>query len=100
MPLLLFLLGHLALRAIRMTLPSIEHAAAAAGASIAICIAGGFALYSVSALTPIGWSLWVLLVVGSLSAWILHQRIPGGLEIRLPTMRQAPAVTMVLAALV
>jgi uncharacterized membrane protein len=99
-PLLLFLPGHLALRAIRMTLPPIEHAAAAAGASIAICVAAGFVLYGMSALTPIGWSLWVLLVIGSLSAWILHYRIPGGLGIRLPTMRRAPAVTMVLAALV
>jgi hypothetical protein len=67
-PLVFFLTGHTVLRAIGFPAPSLlAHGAYAVGASIAVCVAGGFVLNLVSLLTPIGWAVWFLIVTGAMT---------------------------------
>jgi hypothetical protein len=64
-PLVLFLTGHVVLRAIGYVVPSLpEHVAYAVGVSVATCVMGGFLLNWVSFLTPIGWAVWFVTVSG------------------------------------
>jgi hypothetical protein len=98
--LLFFVTGHLALRAVGIALPPLEHALAAVGMSLAVCLAGCFVLYGLSALSPIGWACWVLFVVGALSVWITRRGLPGGLVIEWPGMRRWHVVMMSIAALI
>jgi hypothetical protein len=100
LPLLFFLSGHLALRAIGTTLPPIEYALAAVGMSFVVCIFGCFVLYGLSALTPLGWAWWIVFVVGALSAWIICRHSPGGLVICWPVMRRWHVATIGIAALI
>jgi hypothetical protein len=65
-PLLLWLTRHAVLRSIGPIRDILlEHFAYAVGASIAICVAGGFVLYSISFLTPTGWAVWLIVVTGT-----------------------------------
>ena len=65
-PLLLWLTGHVVLRSIGPIRTSLlEHTVYAVGVSIAICVAGGFVLNSLSLLTPIGWAVWLIVVTGT-----------------------------------
>jgi hypothetical protein len=59
-PLLFFLTGYAFLRALHVTgSTAAEHAVYCGGASIAICIAGGFLLNWVGFLAPSGWACWL-----------------------------------------
>lgn len=58
-PMVLLVSGHAVLRAIGIRTTSIsEHLAYAVGASLAVGIAGGFALNAAGFLTPLGWAIW------------------------------------------
>lgn len=55
--------GHVMLRAIGVRTTSMsEHLAYAIGASLAVGIAGGFALNGAGFLTPLGWAIWFCIV--------------------------------------
>jgi hypothetical protein len=98
LPLLFFMTGHLALRVIRtVLLPPVEHILAAVGMSIAICLLGCFVLYGFSALTPLGWTVWLATVIIGLSAWIIRSDLAGGLAIQLPNLQKKHAMTLLLA---
>lgn len=72
-PMVLFVSGHVVLRAIGVrTISLSEHIAYAVGASLATSIAGGFALNAVGSMTPLGWAIWFCLVTAaatSVAAW-------------------------------
>lgn len=75
-PLLLFVTGHAALRAVGpfgASLP--ERVVYAIGASIAICLAGGFFLNWIGHLTPRGWAFWLVAVTG-LATFVAVRRHP------------------------
>ncbi|MDH2347390.1 hypothetical protein [Bradyrhizobium sp. SSUT77] len=58
-PMVFLVSGHAVLRAIGVRTASItEHLAYAVGASLAVGIAGGFALNVAGFLTPLGWAIW------------------------------------------
>jgi hypothetical protein len=58
-PMVLFIPGHALLRAIGVKTTSLaEHLAYAVGTSLAVGIAGGFALNIIGFLTPFGWAIW------------------------------------------
>jgi hypothetical protein len=100
LPLLFFFPGHLALRAVRITLPPVEHTVAAFGMSLFICIVGCFALYGASYLTPFGWAAWLSTVIGGLSTWIIHRQLPGSFIIERPAVRIWHAAVIVLALMI
>lgn len=59
-PMVILVPGHTLLRAIGMRTTSLsEHVAYAIGASLAVTIAGGFALNIMDLLTPFGWAIWL-----------------------------------------
>ena len=101
-PLLLWLTGHVVLRSIGPIWTSLlEHTAYAVGASIAICVAGGFVLYSISLLTPIGWSGWLVLVTGT--AFLVGSRRRYGWlipSVKLPSLRRQHVITICVAFLI
>jgi hypothetical protein len=73
-PLLLFLTGHAALRALGPIGGSPpERVVYAVGASIAICLVGGFLLNWIGYLTPLGWVLWLAAATGLATAIALHR---------------------------
>jgi hypothetical protein len=45
----------------------------AAGASIAVCVGGGFLLNSISALNPVGWAMWFIAVNGVAALIARHE---------------------------
>lgn len=58
-PMVFLVPGHTVLRAIGVKTTSFaQHFVYAVGASLAACIAGGFALNAAGVLTPLGWALW------------------------------------------
>jgi hypothetical protein len=58
-PMVFLVPGHVVLRAIGTRTTSVsEHLAYAVGASLAVGIAGGFALNAARFLTPLGWAVW------------------------------------------
>jgi hypothetical protein len=102
-PLLLWLTGHVLLRSIGPIRTSLlEHTAHAVGASIAICVAGGFVLYSISSPTPIGWAVWLVLVTGTALLvgtcrryeWLIS------LSVKLPSPQWKHVITITLASLI
>jgi uncharacterized membrane protein len=96
LPLVLLLTGHTALRAIQpvqITGP-LEHWLFAAGASIAICVGGGFVLNLVSLLNPVGWAIWFIAINGVAGFIAVRQPYePVGLP-SLPRIRIWHAVTL------
>jgi uncharacterized membrane protein len=90
-PMVFLVPGHVVLRAIGTRTASVsEHLAYAVGASLAVGIAGGFALNAARFLTPLGWAIWFCVVTAGtalvavrrgdapdLPAW------PGPLRVRL-----------------
>jgi hypothetical protein len=101
-PLLLLLTGHVVLRVIGPSrTPLLEHAAYSVGASIAICVTGGFVLYSISLLTPIGWAAWLLLVNGTALLVSMRRRyewlIP---SVKLPSLPPIQTITIGVACLI
>ena len=66
LPLVFLLTGHTVLRAVKpvQTTELLEHLLFAAGASIAICVGGGFLLNTISMLNPVGWAMWFIAVNG------------------------------------
>lgn len=61
-PLLLFVTGDALLAALAVPMASrLERTVYAVGASIALCVAGGFLLNWVDCLTPTGWAVWLAL---------------------------------------
>ncbi|MBV9828389.1 MAG: hypothetical protein JO001_22385 [Alphaproteobacteria bacterium] len=65
-PLLFFLTGYALLRALRVVGTTLaEHAVYSAGASIAVCIAGGFLLNWLGCLSPSGWAGWLASVTAA-----------------------------------
>ncbi len=103
-PLLLLLTGHAVLRAIGFRGVSVaEHMAYAVGASIAMCLAGGFFLNSVGCLTPIGWALWLAAVAGAatlITAYWHPGATPALPRVGLPDFSRWHAATLTTAALV
>jgi hypothetical protein len=82
-PLVFFLTGHTVLRAIGFAAPSLlAYIAYAVGASIAVCVAGGFVLNLVSSLTPIGWAVWFVFVTGTMT--VIARQHNNGTEIVFP----------------
>jgi uncharacterized membrane protein len=75
LPLVFLLTGHTVLRAIKPVQDSgpLEHSVFAAGASIAVCVGGGFLLNTVSMLNPVGWAIWLIAVNGVAALIALHQ---------------------------
>ncbi|MEH2562047.1 hypothetical protein [Bradyrhizobium sp. AZCC 2289] len=58
-PMVFLVSGHVVLRALGIRTTSVsEHLAYAVGASLAVGIAGGFALNAAGFLTPLGWAIW------------------------------------------
>lgn len=58
-PMVFLISGHVLLRAIGIGTTSVsEHLAYTVGASLAVSIAGGFALNVAGFLTPLGWAIW------------------------------------------
>ncbi|RUY09091.1 hypothetical protein EOA25_12265, partial [Mesorhizobium sp. M2A.F.Ca.ET.040.01.1.1] len=58
-PVVFLVPGHTVLRAIGVsTTSALQHIVYAVGASLAVGIAGGFALNAAGSLTPLGWALW------------------------------------------
>lgn len=100
LPLLLFFTGHLALRVIGTKLQPLEYVLASVGMSLVICVAGCFVLYGISALRPIGWASWILVVVLGLSGWITRQAVPGGLVVHWPAMQRWHVATIGTAVLI
>lgn len=73
-PLVLFVTGHVLLRALGFTPTSLAaHCTYAVGASIGVCLAGGLALDLVGGLTPLGWACWFAVVTLALS-WFAWRR--------------------------
>jgi hypothetical protein len=71
-PLLLFIPGHMLLKVLGYgELPGPQHVIYAIGASIGLCVAGGFLLHLGGFLTPTGWALWLaaLTWVATLLSW-------------------------------
>jgi uncharacterized membrane protein len=66
LPLVFLITGHTVLRAVKpvQTTGLLEHLVFAAGASIAICVGGGFLLNTVSMLNPVGWAIWFMAING------------------------------------
>jgi hypothetical protein len=75
LPLVLLLTGHTVLRAIKpvQTTGLLEHSLFAVGASIAVCVGGGFLLNTVSMLNLVGWAIWLVAVNGIAALVALHQ---------------------------
>lgn len=101
LPLLLFLTGHTMLRALGPIATSLlEHIAYAVGASIAICLAGGFVLNRLHGLTPLGWAAWLAIVTiaAAVIAFRRHRGPRPALAVlSLPPFRRWHALTLVLA---
>lgn len=103
-PLLFFLTGHVVLRAIGfvgLSLP--EHIAYAVGASIAVCLAGGFFLNWVGCLTPLGWAIWLAAATGSATLIALcRKKWPAPIlwSVQLPNFRIWHAAVFCVAAFV
>ena len=104
LPLLLFLTGHTILRALGPIATSLlEHVAYAVGASIAICLAGGFVLNRLGGLTPLGWAAWlaVVTIAAAIVARIRHGGPRPALALgALPPLRRWHALTLVAAVLI
>ncbi len=99
-PLLLFFTGHAALRAIGPIGASpAERVVYAVGASIAICLAGGFFLNWIGWLTPLGWALW-LVAATSVATGIALRKDRTTVPIRFPDFRWWQVTTIAVAALV
>ena len=75
LPVVFFLTGHTVLRAIKPvhTAGLLEHSVFAVGASIAVCVGGGFLLNTVSMLNPVGWAIWLIAVNGVAAVIALRQ---------------------------
>src|SRR5258708_18141728 len=75
LPLVFLFTGHTALRAIKpvQTTALLERSVFAVGASLALCVGGGFLLNTVSLLTPVGWAIWFLAVNGVAAVIALRQ---------------------------
>jgi len=72
LPLLLFFTGHVLIRVVKPSVTSrTEHAAYAIGLSLAAALMGGFLLNILGALTPLGWALWLQVVVAASTATAL-----------------------------
>jgi hypothetical protein len=102
-PLLLWLTGHVVLRSIGPIRTSLlEHTAYAVGVSIAICVAGGFVLYSISFLTPIGWAIWLIVVTGAALLVGIRRRYEWLilLSVKLPPLRREHVITIGVASLI
>jgi uncharacterized membrane protein len=84
-PMVLLVPGHVLLRALAVRTESVpEHLIYAIGASIALCIAGGFSLHGLHALTPLGWALWLwgaTIVAALVAAFRDLPRLPVGPEL-------------------
>jgi len=91
-PLVFMATGHLILRALRFVVPSrVEYGVYAVAASIAGCVAGGFALNLVHALTPIGWGAWFVILTGTAAVIASRQHRDGKmmvLPLRLPVFKR------------
>jgi hypothetical protein len=76
LPLLFLFTGHTVLRAIKPVQSTglVEHSVFAAGASIAVCVGGGFLLNTVSMLNAFGWAIWLITLNGI--AALIAQRQP------------------------
>jgi uncharacterized membrane protein len=103
-PLLLFLSGHVFLMAIGSpgTSPA-GHAVYAVGASIAICLAGGFVLNLASRLNSTGWVIWLAAVTSGIAVLALCRRDGRGRDlpaIRLPNLTISQVTGLAIAALV
>jgi uncharacterized membrane protein len=101
-PLLLFLTGHVVLRSIGPIRTSLlEHTAYAVGASITICVAGGFVLYRLSFLTPVGWAIWLVAVTGTVLLVASRRQYEGPVvSVKLPSLRREHVITIGVAALI
>jgi uncharacterized membrane protein len=75
LPVMFLLSGHTVLRAIKpvQTTGLLEHSVFAVGASIAVCVGGGFVLNRVSMLNPVGWAIWLIAVNGVAALIALRQ---------------------------
>lgn len=75
LPLFTILTGHTLLSAIGIVgIPLLEYLVYAAGASIAICLAGGFLLNWIGYLTPLGWAAWLAVATGTATMVALYRR--------------------------
>jgi hypothetical protein len=73
-PLVLFVTGHVLLRAVGLKPASLAaHCTYAVGASIGVCLVGGLVLNLVGGLTPLGWAGWFAVVTVALS-WFAWRR--------------------------
>jgi uncharacterized membrane protein len=101
-PLLLWLTGHVVLRSIGpIQISLLEHTAYAVGVSIAICVAGGFVLYSISLLTPIGWAVWLVLVTGTALLVGARRRYEWPIPtVKLSSLRREHAIIISVASLI
>jgi hypothetical protein len=102
-PLVLLLTGHMILRAIPFTAPSLlEHTVYAVGLSIAACIGGGFVLNAISLLTPLGWAIWFVVITGT-TAWIASRRQDDdvmAISVTLPKLQRWHMVVLGLALVI
>ncbi|MGB8277886.1 MAG: hypothetical protein WCF20_08160 [Methylovirgula sp.] len=103
-PLLFFLTGHALLRAIGPIRTSLsEHVAYALGASIAICVIGGFVLNWAAWLTPVGWAVWLAAVTCSAAlVGMRRSHDAGGVlsAMHPPNLRRWHVATLGMAALI
>jgi hypothetical protein len=81
LPLLLLFAGHAMLRAFGPAASSrTEHLVYAIGLSVAAALMGGFLLNGISALTPLGWALWVQAVVAASTVIAMVRETMGGTQ--------------------
>ena len=95
LPLVFLFTGHTVLRAVRpLSVHWLEHLVFAAGASIAICVGGGFLLNTVLMLNPVGWAIWFIAVNGVASLIALRQPYEPIVLPALPRIRGWHAATL------
>jgi hypothetical protein len=102
-PMLFFVCGHTVLRAIGIRTTSFaEHLVYAVGTSLAVGIAGGFALNAAGSLTPLGWAIWFTAVTAGAALVAASCREAPDLQAwpRLAGLRLWQGATLVLAVLV
>ena len=89
LPLVFLFTGHTVLRAIKpvKTAGLLEHSVFAVGASIAVCVGGGFLLNAVSMLNPVGWAIWLITVNGIAALVALRQPYDPFVLAELPRIR-------------
>ncbi|MGH6715645.1 MAG: hypothetical protein ACREDC_05570 [Bradyrhizobium sp.] len=100
-PSLLFVMGHPLLRAFGVrTRSALEHLIYAVGASLAVAVAGGFALNFMGLLTPSGWAGWICVVTTGASLVAAARRDAPDLPPwpRLPGFRLRHVAALALAA--